>query len=102
MGVSRTGSQAARRWHRGQWCLLRLPRRGCVPYLQEEEPARAQVAELAIQGRHLLQEDRLLGVTHLPRQQRRSSRTPALGRVRGEGPERRGEHVASDTFGCSA
>lgn len=37
----------------------------CVSCRREEEPAGAQVAELAVQGRHLLQEDRPLGVTHL-------------------------------------
>jgi hypothetical protein len=32
---------------------------------REEDAARAEVAELAVQGRHLLQEDRPLGVAHL-------------------------------------
>lgn len=34
-------------------------------FSRQEEPAGAAVAELAVQGRHLLQEDRPLGVAHL-------------------------------------
>jgi hypothetical protein len=36
-----------------------------VPRRREEEPPRPEVSELPVQGRHLLQEDRAMGVAHL-------------------------------------
>lgn len=64
MGAPPSGSRGAGAGT-GEGGVCAFVARGCVSCRREEEPAGAQVAELAIPGRHLLQEDRPLGVTHL-------------------------------------
>jgi hypothetical protein len=66
MSATRSGSRGAGTGTGGGgYACAFVAARGCVSSRREEEPTGAQVAELAVQGRHLLQEDGPLGVAHL-------------------------------------